>query len=87
LEILALRNVVVKEVEEIVGLFLLVTHDAAAKLWVYEECFLACCWVRAHEWVNGSYWVATNDTTTVLGVVCLFDSCNPISICSTHFKG
>lgn len=73
LEILALGNVIIQEVQKKFALFLLVAYDATTELRIYKERLLAGRWMCAHEWVDGGYWVAADDASTVLAVVGLLD--------------
>lgn len=75
LEILALREMVVQEVEEIVALLLLVADNTARELWVDEERLLAGHGMGAYERVNGCDRLAANDASAVSAVVGLLNSC------------
>jgi hypothetical protein len=73
LEILALRDVVVQEVEQEVAFLFFVPHDATTELRVHEERLFAGRRMRANERMDGSYCVATDDAAPVLAVLGLFD--------------
>lgn len=80
LEVLALRNMVVQEVEEEVTLLFLVADDAAAELWVYEERFLSSCRMCPHEGMDGRYRLATYKTASISAVVGLLDGWDSINM-------
>jgi hypothetical protein len=79
LEVLALRNVIVQEVQQEVAFLFLEANDAATELWVHEKRLLTGGGMCADQRVDRRYWLATNDTSPVLAVVGLLDSCNTIS--------
>jgi hypothetical protein len=73
LKVLSFGNVVVKKVEQIVALFLFETDDAPAELGVYEEGFFARGRVRAHERMDRSYRIASDDAASKFAAFGLFD--------------
>lgn len=76
LEILALGDVVIEELQQEVALLLLVPNDATGELWIDEECLLTGRRMCAHQWVDGTDRLATDNTTPVLAVISLLDSCS-----------
>lgn len=84
LEVLALGDVVIEEVEEEVAFLLLVANDATSELRVYEQRLLASCRVCANDGVNRGHWVTADDTAAVSGVVCLLDACIIVSACPEY---
>lgn len=73
LEVLALGDVVVEELEQEVALLLLEAEDATGELRVDEDGLLAGGRVRADEGVDGGDGVAADDAAPVFAVVGLLD--------------
>lgn len=70
---------IVEEVEEEVTLFLLEPDDTSGELRIDEEGLLAGCRMRSHERVNRCDGFTADDTTAVLAVIGLLDSCIVVS--------
>lgn len=71
LEVLAQRDMVVQEVQEVVTLFLLIPDDMASELAVDEQRFLASGWMPPDKWMDGRHWFSSHDPTMGLAIVCL----------------
>jgi hypothetical protein len=75
LEILALREMVVQEVEKVVTLLLFVSYHASGELGVDEKSLLACRRMSTHKRVDGCDRLAANNASAVPAVIGLLHTC------------
>jgi hypothetical protein len=75
LEILALREMVVQEVEKVVTLLFFIPNNASGELRVDEERLLAGRRMSTHKRVDGCDRLAANDASAVPAVIGLLHTC------------
>lgn len=73
LEILALGDVIVQEVEKVVALFFLKPDNAAGELRVDIKSLFACCGMSPDERVDRGHWCTADDAASQLAGLGLFN--------------
>jgi hypothetical protein len=72
LQVRTKSDVLVQEIEQMVGLLLLEPYNTASELRVDEQCLLSRDRVRSHYRVDGRNWLAADYGASRESCVCLF---------------
>jgi hypothetical protein len=74
LNILRKRNVIIKKLEQVIGLFLLESYNTSHELLVHEQSLFASGRVCSDHRVSVGNRITTHDTTTSKSILCLLMS-------------